>query len=225
MGRLETIETDAGSFRAYVTGEPRPGRPGVVVFHAWWGLNEDVVAYADRLAASDFAVIAPDMFGGKVTSSIDEAQKLADGADVRTVSAIALGTVDRLARGFAPNAPIGVVGFSFGAAWAVWAPTQRGQIKATVLYYGTYDSPRVMNSMVPVLGHFASSDVYESEETVKSFEEHLRAAGRPVVFYGYSDTGHWFAESSRADAYRADAAELAYRRTVEFLKTQLIDAE
>jgi carboxymethylenebutenolidase len=48
----------------------------------------------------------------------------------------------------------------------------------------------------------------------------LRSAGRDVVFHRYLGTGHWFAEPSR-DAYRADAAELAFERTVAFLRKQL----
>ena len=44
---------------------PDGARAGVVVLHAWWGLNEDVIAYVDRLAEAGFAVIAPDMFRGR----------------------------------------------------------------------------------------------------------------------------------------------------------------
>ena len=50
-----------------------------------------------------------------------------------------------------------------------------------------------------------------------AFEEGLRSAGRDVTTHVYPATGHWFAEPSR-DAYRKEAAELAFDRTVEFLR-------
>src|SRR4029079_8607970 len=63
MGNFETLDVGGESARLYVVGDFAPGAPGVVVLHAWWGLNDDVVAYADQLAASGFAGVVPDMFG------------------------------------------------------------------------------------------------------------------------------------------------------------------
>ena len=48
--------------------------------------------------------------------------------------------------------------------------------------------------------------------------EAIRGAGRPVTFHHYPGTGHWFFESDRADAYHEEAAELAWERTLAFLK-------
>jgi carboxymethylenebutenolidase len=56
---------------------------------------------------------------------------------------------------------------------------------------------------------------------VTAFEQGLRDAGRDATIYRYPGTGHWFAEPSR-DAYRADAADLAFGRTVGFLRKQLV---
>jgi len=58
MGRFETIAAGGASSRVYAAGDDAPGAPGVVVFHPWWGLNEDLLAYADRVAAAGFAVVA-----------------------------------------------------------------------------------------------------------------------------------------------------------------------
>jgi carboxymethylenebutenolidase len=52
-------------------------------------------------------------------------------------------------------------------------------------------------------------------------EEAFRAAGRDATVHRYPGTGHWFAEPSRVDAYRSDAAELAFSRTLEFLDRTL----
>ena len=56
-----------------------------------------------------------------------------------------------------------------------------------------------------------------------AFERSLRNAGRDVEIHRYPGTEHWFAEPSR-DAYDAAAADLAFERTVTFLRRHLVDA-
>lgn len=210
------IEVDGVSTRIHAAGRAGPGTPGVVVYHAWWGLNDDIVAYVDRLAAAGFAVLAPDLFGGQVATTIEEAERLAGGADEATVDAIALAAVDHLVDRLGPTAKVAVLGFSYGAALAISTPTLRDGLAATVVYYGTYTGSILSRAKAPVLGHFAETDPFESDESVAEFEEGLRAAGREVQIHRYPGTGHWFAEPSR-DAYRAEAADLAFERTIAFL--------
>jgi carboxymethylenebutenolidase len=216
MGKFETIEAGDTTTRLYVAGDVEPGAPGVVAFHAWWGLNDDVVGYADRLVAAGFAVVVPDMFGGQVASTIEEADRLSGSADEAACDAIALAAVDQLADRLGPEAKLAALGFSFGAAWAMWSPAERERLVASVVYYGSISGPSLSRSSVPVLGHFAETDPYESDEGIAEFEATLRSAGRDVVIHRYPGTGHWFAEPSR-DAYRPDAADLAFERTVAFL--------
>jgi carboxymethylenebutenolidase len=49
----------------------------------------------------------------------------------------------------------------------------------------------------------------------------LKGYGRPTTFHIYPNTGHWFFEPSRPDAYDAAAAQLAWERTVAFLNETL----
>jgi carboxymethylenebutenolidase len=220
MGRFETIQVGDASARLYVADPGGQGSPGVMVLHPWWGLNDDVVAYADRLAAAGFAIVAPDLFHGEVATTIEDAERLATGADEEVVNGIVLAAADLLAGRLDPAAEVGALGFSFGAHWAIWTPTQRDRVGASVVYYGTTGGPVLQGSSVPVLGHFAEDDPFESAEWVTEVEGTLRAAGREVEFHRYPGTGHWFAEPSR-DTYRPEAAELAFGRTVAFLRTRL----
>jgi carboxymethylenebutenolidase len=220
MGTFETIEVGGKPSRIYAAGEVEPGAAGVVVFHPWWGLNDDVVAYADRLAAAGFAVVAPDMFGGQVASTIEDADRLSGAADEAACDATALAAVDHLVDRLGPTSKVAALGFSFGAAWSLWSPAERDRLVASVVYYGSMTGPSLARSSVPVLGHFAETDPYESDEGIKEFEDELRSAGRDVVFHRYPGTGHWFAEPSR-DAFRAEAADLAFERTVAFLERHL----
>jgi len=224
MGGFETLDVGGNAVRLYVAGEFAAGAPGVVVLHAWWGLNEDAVAYAERLAAAGFAVTAPDMFGGQVATTLEDAERLSGAAESPdtdpSVESIALAAVDDLARRLGPTSRIGVLGFSFGAAYATLIPAERDRLEASVVYYGVYTGPHIENSSAAVLGHFAESDQFESDEGIAELEASLRSAGREVTIHRYPGTGHWFAEPSR-DAYRSEAADLAFELTVAFLEKHL----
>jgi carboxymethylenebutenolidase len=224
MGEFESMAVGGKSARLYVAGDVRPGAPGVVVLHPWWGLNDDVIAYADKLAAAGFAVTAPDMFGGQVASTIEHADRLSSAAESpdaeQSVEAIALAAVDDLAERLGPTSRLGVLGFSFGAAYATLLPAERDRLVASVVYYGVYTGPHIERSSAAVLGHFAETDQFESDEGITELEDLVRAAGREVTIHRYPGTGHWFAEPSR-DAYRPEAADLAFERTVAFLQEHL----
>jgi len=228
MGTFDTLDVAGTQAALYVAGDFAPGAPGVVVLHAWWGLNEDAIAYANRLAASGFAVIAPDMFAGKLASTVEDADRLSSEAEDANaeppVEAIAGAAVDDLARRLGPASQLGILGFSFGAAYATLLPAESQRLVATVVYYGVFTGPHIDRSSAAFLGHFAETDQFESDEGIAELEESLRAAGRDVTIHRYPGTGHWFAEPSR-DAYQPDAADLAFERTVEVLRERLASNE
>ena len=202
----------------------RRAEAGVVVLHPWWGLNDDVTEFADRLAAEGFAAVAPDLYDGKgVATTIEEAETLQQGLNEDAADALALAAVDALGETIGdPSARLATVGFSMGGAWALWLPSLRPEVSATVVYYGSMLGPSLTRARGPVLGHFAEADDYEPEENLAEFERTLRIAGRDVELHRYPGTRHWFAEPSR-DAYDAAAADLAFERTVGFLRRHLLE--
>jgi carboxymethylenebutenolidase len=218
MPDFEALSVGDQTARAFVR-IPAGATAGVVVLHAWWGLNGDVIAYAERLADAGYAVIAPDMFDGDVATEIADAERLAEKGD-EGADRIAFAAVDDLAGRLGPSARLAVLGFSFGGAYALLAPSERQRLTATVVYYGTYTGSFLERSNAAVLGHFAETDQFEPDEGIDELEAALRAAGRRVVINRYPGTGHWFAEPSR-DAYRPEAAELAFTRTLAFLGEEL----
>jgi carboxymethylenebutenolidase len=221
MTGMGTLQVGGEPVRLYVAEAAGQDAPGIALYHAWWGLNDDVIAYADRLADAGYAVLAPDMFDGQVATEIEDAERLSSDGDTGA-DRIALAATDRLAGLLRADAPLGILGFSFGAAYAIWAPSERDRLVATVAYYGTYTGPFIARSHAPLLGHFAENDPYELDENVQELEAAFAAAGRDSLIHRYPGTGHWFAEPSR-DAYRADAAELAFRRTLDFLEARLTE--
>lgn len=199
----------------------RPG-PGVLVLHPWWGLNDDVTTFADRLGSAGFTVAAPDLYDGRLATTIADAERLSGELDEDATDALVLTALDRLVAATGdPAARIGTLGFSMGAAWALWLPAQRPEVVATVVYYGSMAGPSLSRARTPVLGHFAERDPYEAEEGVAAFERTLRTAGREVELHRYPGTGHWFAEPSNA-AHDPAAADLAFERTVAFLRRHLV---
>ena len=77
------------------------------------------------------------------------------------------------------------------------------------------------NTKAAFLGHFAEQDEYESPELMRDLESRLQAAGKEATFHVHPGTGHWFFEDDRPDAYDAEAAGLAWQRTIAFLKDHL----
>lgn len=219
MIEFDQLTVAGETARAYLR-IPDAAHAGVVVLHAWWGLNDDVITYADRLVDAGFAVIAPDMFRGQVATKPEDAERLSDEGDNGIAGDVAWAAIDRLADELGPDAPLATLGWSFGAAYAIWAPSERDRVKATVAYYGTYVAPFIAEATAPLQGHFAEDDPFTSDDDIRQLEEAYHEAGREITSYRYPGTGHWFTEPSR-DAYRPDAAELAFRRTVTFLNDSL----
>ncbi len=196
--------------------------PGVLLLHAWWGCNDFFRGLCDKLAAEGFVVVAPDFWGGTVATTIEEAESLAkqgqrDGAALyQAVS----GALDHLLQHPARRGDgVGAIGFSLGAAWALevaWRP----ELRAVTLFYGVGEGDYAASSAA-FLGHFAADDPWEPLDGVREMEAAMRAAGREVTFHVYPETGHWFFEEDRPDAYRPEAAALAWERTIAFLREKL----
>ena len=202
---------------------PATGKgPGVLVLHAWWGLNPFFRDLCKRLAAEGFAAFAPDLYHGKTAQTIDEATQLRSKLKQKIALDEILAAAEYLSGlEVVTNKSICVIGFSLGARFALELSVAKPELIGTVVtFYGNcgldYSPARAA-----YLGHFAETDEWVSASGVKKLEKSLRKAGRPVTFHTYPGTGHWFFENDRSNAYNALAAQLAWERTVEFLKTQL----
>lgn len=209
---------------AYLTLPPGGSGPGVLFYHAWWGLTDIFRQTADRLAAAGFVVLAPDLFHGRTATTIAEAEAAATAVEehYQTAELEALAAVDYLAQ--LPQVVgqrLGAIGYSFGAHYALHASQQRPElIKAVVLYYGTggwsFDA-----ADADYQGHFAELDEFEDATAIEDeFAKRLDTAGRPFEYFIYPGTHHWFAEPNRPE-YDPTAAKLAEERTIAFFRKQL----
>jgi carboxymethylenebutenolidase len=197
---------------------------GVLVLHAWWGLNDTIKAFCTRLAASGFVAFAPDLYHGKVADTIADAEALGKALDAnfrqaRTeIANAALFLNERVGPAYSGLA---VIGFSLGVYYALdLAAADPDHIRSVVIFYGTGDGD-YSSSKAAYLGHFAEHDQFESQDNVDALEESLKRAGHLVTFYRYPGTGHWFFEPDRTQAYNQAAASLAWDRTLAFLKSSV----
>ena len=88
------------------------------MLHAWWGLNDTIKMYCTQLAGAGFVAFTPDLYHGKVTDNIAEAEALAQAldanhcqvrAEIVQVTRFLSKRADTATRGLA------VIGFSLGA--------------------------------------------------------------------------------------------------------------
>ncbi len=220
--RVVEFKTEAGKAGGYLALPEKP-RGGVLVLHAWWGLNDFFKSFCDRLASHGFLALAPDLYGGPVAKTVSEAKKLMSSFDESSKAPpVVLGAIDYLhSQPSQSGRKIGVVGFSMGAAWALWLSTTRPEdVKAVVVFYGTY-ALDFSKAKASFLGNFAPEDEWEPTETVRALEQKIRGAGREVTFHFYPGTKHWFFEEDRPGDYNGEAAGLAWNRTIEFLNSKL----
>jgi carboxymethylenebutenolidase len=212
---------DNQTARGYLAMPERGEGPGVLVLHAWWGLNDTIKAFCTRLAESGFAAFAPDLYHGKVADTIADAETLGEALDANHLQAkaeIAGATRFLSERAGQIEGGLAVIGFSLGAYYALdLAAADPEHIRSVIIFYGTGPAD-FSRSKAAYLGHFAENDPYEPQSNVDELEEALRRVGRPVTFYRYSGTGHWFFEPDRTEAYNSAAAMLAWGRTLAFLK-------
>ena len=199
--------------------EPTSGPgPGVLVIHSWWGLNDGTRATCDALADEGFSVLAPDLFDDELPTTGEEAEAALASLDINEAASLLLASVNALRALTAdPRAPIGVIGFAMGASWALWLSARLPQSVASVVaYYGTQHID-FDDSESNYLLHAAALDPLASPDEIAQTEAWLGLAGRPVVSHVYADVAHNFAESG-APGFDAEAAGLAWARTVEFLR-------
>ena len=200
--------------------EPKSGHgPGALVLHAWWGLNAGGEALCARLADAGFVAFAPDLFDGKVVAARADAEALAKAYRPKEAEEMAkIADAARYLESRTDHEGIAVVGLSFGGDYALeFANAQPDRVRAVVDFYSTGPDD-FHRSKAAYLGHFAEHDEFEPKAGVDATAKALRDAGRPATFHTYPGTGHWFFEPSVKGSYDKEAADLAWKRTLRFLR-------
>jgi carboxymethylenebutenolidase len=218
-GQDITFDVKGRATAGYLALPGVPDAPGVIVLHAWWGLNQTFKDLCDRLASEGFAVFAPDLKHGQIAKTIDEAKQQMSENEIEQIYPVVMAALDFFrSQPGVQQGPLAVIGFSMGAAWALVVASERpADIGKVVLFYGNYEGMDVSNIRADILGHFSDVDEWEPLEGVRATETALQTAGLTSTFHIYPNRAHWFFEPDRPE-YDPEAAELAWNRTLEFLR-------
>lgn len=214
---IEVKRPDGGTCPAYLaTPRQGDGAPAFVMIQEWWGLNDQMKGLADRLAGEGYRVLVPDLYRGRVTTSPDEANHMMTGLDFA-------GAANQDIRGCAQHLKqsskaVAVGGFCLGGALTVIAGVHVPEVDACACFYGippkeVADPSRMR---VPFIGHFASRDDWCTPEAVDRLEAALDRTRVAHEIHRY-EADHAFMNEKRPEVYDRACAELAWRRTLDFL--------
>jgi carboxymethylenebutenolidase len=202
----------------YLALPAQANAPGVIVLHAWWGLNPFFRGLCDKLASQGFVAFAPDLNDGRVAQTVEEARQIMSESNFERRQAIVSTALEFLhARPEVRKEGFALIGFSMGASWSLALSSERPDaIRKVVIFYGT-EGADFSRIKAEILGHFSDADEWEPMDGVLAMETGMRTAGIDPVFYTYPGTSHWFFEEDRPE-YDPEAAEQAWARTLEFLR-------
>src|SRR5579863_6057659 len=71
---MREVQANGRTISGYLAVPEQGSGPGVVVLHEWWGLTDVFKRVCDRLAEAGFVALAPDLYHGKTTDSVEEAR-------------------------------------------------------------------------------------------------------------------------------------------------------
>ena len=201
-----------------VPADDRSRRPGVVLIHEWWGLNDDMKAEADRLAKDGFTVLAVDLYKGRVPTSPEQAREQTRAVDADEAIANLKGAVAFL-RQRQDVGQVAAWGYCFGGRWSLQLAMAQKDLAAAVIYYGQLETdPAKLQGLPPIQGVFGEADTGIPMTTVRAFDQALTQAGVTHEIHTYPGAGHAFANPSGGDRYKPDAAEDARAKTLSFLR-------
>ena len=204
-------------------------RPGVLIVHEWWGLNDYPKSRAEQLAKLGYVAFAVDMYGdGAVAASAEEAGKMA-GA-VRGDVALTRGRINAAldvlrARSQVDPKRIAAIGYCFGGGVALELARSGADVAGVVSFHGSLSTTAPAaegNIKAKVLVLHGADDPNVPMEQVTAFEDEMRAAGADweMVFYG--GAVHGFTNAANGDdpskgvAYNASADKRSWQAMLSF---------
>jgi carboxymethylenebutenolidase len=201
----------------------QPG-PGLLVIQEWWGLVDHIEDLTDRFAREGFVALAPDLYHGEKTKSPDQAGKLLMALNIAETAKDLRGAATYLhGRGEVEPKKVGAVGFCMGGQLALFGGCAHPDvIDAVVDFYGIHPKVGADVSKLsgPVLAHFGRRDKSVNDEAARALIDRIRAAGKTVEAHFY-DADHAFFNDQRPEVYDRRSAELAWERTLDFLRRAL----
>jgi len=193
--------------------------PGLVVIQEWWGLNDQIKGVADRLANIGYRALVPDLYRGKVTVEVQEANHLMANLNFGDAATQDIrGAVQQLKK---TSPKVGVVGFCMGGALTVLSAVFVKEANAASSWYGfpPEGAADVKTISIPIQLHFAEQDQFFVPDQARALEVKLREGKINFETYWYK-ANHAFG-NEKGPYYNVEAAKLAWQRTTDFFAKHL----
>lgn len=216
---IEALKFEGGS--GYLVKPTAAGKyPGVVVIHENRGLNPHIKDIARRIAAEGFVALAPDYLAGLggTPDDADKAKEMIgtltpDGIVGTSKAALAAVRIHAMANGKA-----GAIGFCWGGGAVNTLAVADESLNAGVAYYGSQPKDDdVAKIKAPLLLQYGALDD-RINAGIPAFETALKAANKTYELFKYEGVNHAFNNDTNEARYNKEAADLAWGRTVAFLK-------
>ena len=223
--RLEVADVTYPGARGEMKGYlavPQEGGPfgAVIVVHENRGLNPHIKDVTRRMALEGFLALAPDYLSDLGGTPADEeaARGLFGELQASDVTANGVATIAWLKEHARANGKVGAIGFCWGGGTVGDLAVASPDLLAAVPYYGRQpDAVAVPQIAAQVMAHYGGLDE-RVNAGIPAFEEALKAAGIDYEIFVYEGANHAFNNDTSAARYDQAAADLAWQRTVEFLR-------
>lgn len=210
--------------KAYVARPKKEAKYGtVIVIHENRGLNTHIEDVARRAANSGFLAIAPNALAplGGTPAVEDEARTLFTKLNQDETKQNFINIFEYIKTRKDSNGKYGCVGFCWGGGMANTLAVNVPELKAAVAFYGrqaaTTDVPKIKAA---VQLHYASLDE-RINAGITAYEAALKENKITYELYMYEGVNHAFHNDTAGQRYNADAAKLAWGRTIEFFNKYL----
>jgi len=215
---------ETGEVRAYFARPKGDTKiPGVVVIHENRGLNAHIEDVTRRIALEGFLALALDALSplGGTPEDSEKAPALIGQQDKEKTIKNYLAAVKYLKTYPLSTGKVGVVGFCWGGAMANQVAVHSPDVVAVVPYYGAAPAPEdVPKIKASLLLHYAGLDE-RINAGIPAFEAALKAASVNYKIFIYEGAQHAFNNDTTLARYNKEAAQLAWQRTMSFLKEKL----
>ncbi len=221
-----TYPGGAGEMKGYLV-QPKDAAgplPGVIVIHENRGLNPHIRDVARRLALEGFIALAPDFLSplGGTPEDEDKARDLFSTLDLTAAVNNAEASRVYLAGYEQANGQVGAVGFCWGGGLVNRLAVASPALGAAVAYYGAQPPADQVSSIeAPLLLHYAGLDE-RINAGIEAYKAALEAAGKTFEIHMYEGVNHAFNNDTSEARYDKNAADLAWSRTIAFLKKNLV---
>ncbi|MFC5585655.1 dienelactone hydrolase family protein [Nitratireductor kimnyeongensis] len=197
--------------------------PAVIVIHENRGLNPHIRDVARRMALEGFVALAPDFLSpsGGTPEDEDKARDMIGQLEGGQTVGNAVATQAFLAGHDATNGNVGAIGFCWGGGLVNQLAVNDPELDAGVAYYGRQaDAAEVAKIEAPLLLHYAGLDE-RINAGIDAYRAALEEAGKDFTIHVYDGVNHAFNNDTSEARYDKEAADLAWERTVAFLKEHL----